>query len=239
MGPAITTQLSATAPYLDKTVDYGWLWFISELIFVVMKWIFTYVGNWGLAIILVTVLIKLVFYPLSAKSYLSMAKMRELQPKVAALKEKIGDDRQKLGTATMELYRKEKVNPLGGCLPIVVQIPVFIALYWVLMESVELRQAPFLFWIHDLSARDPYFVLPVLMGLSMFVQQRLNPAPPDPMQAKVMMFLPFWIGVVLAGEQLPFHSATMVGNESLSQKNGKKESTSLKYEAVLTPFTRH
>lgn len=199
MGPAITSQLSAAAPYLDKTVDYGWLWFISELIFVVMKWIFTYVGNWGLAIILVTVLIKLVFYPLSAKSYLSMAKMRELQPKVAALKEKIGDDRQKLGMATMELYRKEKVNPLGGCLPIVVQIPVFIALYWVLMESVELRQAPFYFWIHDLSARDPYFILPVLMGLSMFIQQRLNPAPPDPMQAKVMMFLPLVFTIMFLG----------------------------------------
>ncbi len=199
MGPAITTQLSTAAPYLDKTVDYGWLWFISELIFVVMKWIFAYVGNWGLAIILVTVLIKMVFYPLSAKSYLSMAKMRELQPKVAALKEKIGDDRQKLGVATMELYRKEKVNPLGGCLPIVVQIPVFIGLYWVLMESVELRQAPFYFWIHDLSARDPYFILPVLMGLSMFIQQRLNPAPPDPMQAKVMMFLPLVFTIMFLG----------------------------------------
>lgn len=199
MGPAITTQLSAAAPYLDKTVDYGWLWFISELIFVVMKWIFTYVGNWGLAIILVTILIKMVFYPLSAKSYLSMAKMRELQPKVAALKEKIGDDRQKLGVATMELYRKEKVNPLGGCLPIVVQIPVFIGLYWVLMESVELRQAPFYFWIHDLSARDPYFILPVLMGISMFIQQRLNPAPPDPMQAKVMMFLPLVFTIMFLG----------------------------------------
>lgn len=199
MGPAITTQLSAAAPYLDKTVDYGWLWFISELIFVVMKWIFTYVGNWGLAIILVTILIKMVFYPLSAKSYLSMAKMRELQPKVAALKEKIGDDRQKLGVATMELYRKEKVNPLGGCLPIVVQIPVFIGLYWVLMESVELRQAPFYFWIHDLSARDPYFILPVLMGSSMFIQQRLNPAPPDPMQAKVMMFLPLVFTIMFLG----------------------------------------
>ncbi len=190
MGPAISDQLNAVAPYLGKTVDYGWLWFISDLLFSVMSWIHNFVGNWGLAIILVTVLIKLIFYPLSAKSYLSMAKMRELQPKVKALREKFGDDRQKLGMATMELYRKEKVNPLGGCLPILVQIPVFIALYWVLMESVELRQAPFIGWIQDLSARDPYFILPVLMGLSMFVQQRLNPAPPDPMQAKIMMFLP-------------------------------------------------
>ncbi len=190
MGPAITDQLSVVAPYLAKTIDYGWLWFISGPIFVVMQWIHSYVNNWGFAIILITCLIKLIFFPLSAKSYLSMAKMRELQPKIKELREKVGDDRQKLGAATMELYRKEKVNPLGGCLPIIVQIPVFIALYWVLMESVELRQAPFMFWIHDLSIRDPFYILPVLMGLSMFVQQRLNPAPPDPMQAKIMMFLP-------------------------------------------------
>lgn len=199
LGPAIGSQLSAVAPYLNKTIDYGWLWFISELIFTVMKWIFTYVGNWGLAIILVTVLIKLVFYPLSAKSYTSMAKMRELQPKVKALREKFGTDRQKIGVATMELYRKEKVNPLGGCLPIAIQIPVFIALYWVLMESVELRQAPFFAWIQDLSARDPYFILPVLMGLSMFAQQKLNPPPPDPMQAKIMMFLPLIFTVMFLG----------------------------------------
>ena len=199
MGPAVPDQLKAVAPYLDKTVDYGWLWFISELLFAVMKFIHMYVGNWGVAIILVTVLIKLVFYPLSAKSYLSMAKMRELQPKVKALREKFGSDRQKLGMATMELYRKEKVNPLGGCLPILVQIPVFIALYWVLMESVELRQAPFFGWIHDLSARDPLFILPILMGASMFVQQKLNPPPPDPMQAKIMMFLPVVFTVMFLG----------------------------------------
>lgn len=190
IGPAIASQLSQIAPYLDKTVDYGWLWFISELIFEVMQWIQHYVGNWGIAIILVTVLIKLMFYPLSSKSYRSMARMRELQPKIADLRKKLGDDRQKLGLATMELYRKEKVNPLGGCLPILVQIPVFIALYWVIMESVEFRQAPFFGWIHDLSIRDPYFILPVLMGISMFVQQKLSPKPPDPTQAKVMMFLP-------------------------------------------------
>jgi len=189
-GPAISSELNAIAPYLGKTVDYGWLWFISDLIFAVMKWIHAFVGNWGVAIILVTCLIKLIFYPLSAKSYLSMAKMRALQPKIKALREKVGSDRQKLGMATMELYRKEKVSPLGGCLPIMIQIPVFIALYWVLMESVELRQAPFFGWIHDLSVHDPLYILPVLMGLSMFVQQRLNPAPPDPMQAKIMMFLP-------------------------------------------------
>ncbi len=190
LGPAIADQLSQIAPYLDKAVDYGWLWFISELIFEVMQWVHQYVGNWGVVIILVTVLIKLMFYPLSSKSYRSMARMRELQPKLTELRKKLGEDRQKLGVATMELYRKEKVNPLGGCLPLLVQIPVFIALYWVIMESVEFRQAPFFGWIHDLSVRDPYFVLPILMGLSMLVQQKLSPKLPDPVQAKVMMFLP-------------------------------------------------
>lgn len=199
LGPAIASQLSQVAPYLDKTVDYGWLWFISELIFSVMQWIHHYVGNWGVAIILVTVLIKLLFYPLSSKSYRSMARMRELQPKIAELKSKFGEDRQKLGMATMELYRKEKVNPLGGCLPILVQIPVFIALYWVIMESVEFRQAPFFGWIHDLSAHDPYFILPVLMGLSMFVQQKLSPKPPDPMMAKMMLILPIVFTVMFLG----------------------------------------
>ncbi len=190
MGPAISTLLKPVASDLNLTIDYGWLWFISIAIFAVMSWIHDVLPNWGVAIILVTILIKMIFYPLSAKSYRSMARMRQLQPKLKALKERIGDDRQKMGRATMELYRDEKVNPLSGCLPMLVQIPVFIGLYWMLMESVELRQAPFIFWIHDLSQRDPYFVLPVLMGLSMFIQQRLNPAPPDPMQAKVMMFLP-------------------------------------------------
>lgn len=190
MGPAIASQLGQIAPYLDKAVDYGWLWFISELIFEAMQWLHSLVGNWGIAIILVTVLIKLLFYPLSAKSFRSMARMRELQPKITALREKFGDDKQKLGMATMELYRKEKVNPVSGCLPMLVQIPVFIALYWVIMESVEFRQAPFFGWIHDLSVHDPYFILPVLMGISMFVQQKLSPQVPDPMMAKMMMILP-------------------------------------------------
>ena len=199
LGPAIASQLKQIAPYLDKTVDYGWLWFISELIFQVMQWIYHYVGNWGVAIILVTVLIKLLFYPLSSKSYRSMARMRELQPKILALREKFGTDRQKLGVATMELYRKEKVNPVGGCLPILIQIPVFIALYWVIMESVELRQAPFFGWIHDLSVRDPYFILPVLMGLSMLVQQKISPKPADAMQAKMMMILPVVFTLMFLG----------------------------------------
>ncbi|MDP3562101.1 MAG: membrane protein insertase YidC [Legionellaceae bacterium] len=190
LGPEITDVLKAVAPGLDLTVDYGWLWFISQLLFSVMKSIYAVVGNWGWSIVLVTVLIKLAFYQLSAKSYKSMAGMRKLQPKMQALRERHGDDKAKMSQATMELYRQEKINPLGGCLPILIQIPVFIALYWVLVESVQLRQAPFILWITDLSSSDPYHVLPIIMGLTMLIQQKLNPAPPDPMQAKVMMFLP-------------------------------------------------
>lgn len=190
VGPEITSELKAIAPGLDLTVDYGWLWFLSSILFSLMKAIYSMVGNWGWSIVLVTVLIKLAFYRLSATSYKSMAGMRKLQPKLQALRERYGDDKAKLSQATMELYRQEKVNPLGGCLPILIQIPVFIALYWVLLESVELRQAPFIFWIKDLSAADPYHILPIIMGATMLIQQKLNPAPPDPMQAKVMMFLP-------------------------------------------------
>ena len=190
VGPEITSVLKTIAPSLDLTVDYGILWFVSSLLFSLMRAINNFVGNWGLSIVLVTMLIKLAFYRLSATSYKSMAGMRKLQPKLQALRERYGDDKAKISQATMELYRQEKVNPLGGCLPIVIQIPVFIALYWVLLESVELRQAPFIFWINDLASPDPYHVLPLIMGATMFVQQKLNPAPPDPMQAKVMMFLP-------------------------------------------------
>lgn len=199
IGPGVSSRLEAVAPYLNLTIDYGWLYFISEFLFFLMTHIYQLVGNWGVSIILVTILIKAVFYPLSAKSYRSMAKMRMLQPKMKALKEQFGSDKQAMGKATMELYRKEKVNPLSGCLPILIQIPVFIALYWMLMASVELRQAPFIFWIKDLSVHDPYYVLPILMGLSMFVQQRLNPPPPDPTQAKVMMMLPVVFTVLFLG----------------------------------------
>ncbi len=190
IGPEITDTLKSIAPSLDLTVDYGILWFVSSLLFSLMKAIYNVVGNWGWSIVLVTVLIKLAFYRLSATSYKSMAGMRKLQPKLQALRERYGDDKAKISQATMELYKQEKVNPLGGCLPIVIQIPVFIALYWVLLESVQLRQAPFIFWIKDLAAADPYHVLPLIMGATMLIQQKLNPAPPDPMQAKVMMFLP-------------------------------------------------
>lgn len=189
-GPAIADLLEKAAPSLKLTIDYGWFWVISGIIFWMMQKIYNVVGNWGWAIVFVTVIIKLLFYQLSAKSFRSMAAMKKLQPKIEILKEKYGDDKQKLTQATLELYRQEKVNPMSGCLPILIQIPVFIALYWVLVESVQLRQAPFILWIHDLSQHDPYYVLPVLMGLSMFVQQRLNPAPPDPLQAKIMMLMP-------------------------------------------------
>ena len=190
VGPIIAKNLQPIAKYLDLTVDYGWFWFISNIIFWIMSWIYAFVGNWGVAIILVTCLIKLLFYPLSAKSFRSMAKMRLLQPKITQLKERFGDDRQAMTKGMMELYKKEKVNPVSGCLPMLIQIPVFIALYWVIMESVQLRQAPFIFWIHDLSAKDPYYILPLIMGLAMFLQQRLSPSTLDPAQQKVMMLMP-------------------------------------------------
>lgn len=190
LGPESADVLKTIAPGLDLTIDYGWLWFISSLIFSLMSMIYQFVGNWGWSIVLVTLLIKLAFYRLSAKSYRSMAGMRQLQPKLQALRDKFGDDKAKMSQATMELYKKEKINPLSGCLPMIVQIPVFIALYWVLAESVELRQAPFILWIQDLASPDPWHVLPLIMGATMFIQQRLNPTPPDPMQAKLMMFLP-------------------------------------------------
>jgi len=191
-GPEIADNLKDVAPGLELTIDYGIFWFLCQPIFWLLKTMFGVFGNWGVAIIFTTVIIKGMFYKLSASSYRSMGNMRKLQPKIAALKERHGEDKQKFSQEMMKLYKKEKVNPLGGCLPILVQIPVFIALYYVLLEAVQLRQAPFVFWIHDLSAKDPFYVLPILMGISMFVQQRLNPTPPDPTQAKVMMFMPFF-----------------------------------------------
>jgi YidC/Oxa1 family membrane protein insertase len=199
VGPEVSSVLHAISPGLDLTVDYGWLWFISSMLFSLMSAIYSLVGNWGWSIVLVTMLIKLAFYKLSATSYKSMANMRRLQPKLAALKERYGNDKAKMSQATMEFYRQEKVNPLGGCLPILVQIPVFIALYWVLIESVELRQAPFILWINDLAAADPYHILPIIMGATMLIQQKLNPAPPDPMQAKIMMLLPVFFTALFWG----------------------------------------
>ncbi|MFV8818905.1 membrane protein insertase YidC [Haliea sp. E17] len=189
-GPKDQYRLKEISPYLDLVVDYGWLWWIAQPLFWLLTKIHSLVGNWGVSIILLTVLVKGAFFKLSATSYRSMAKMRKVQPKIVELRERYGDDKQKQSQAMMELYRKEKVNPMGGCLPILVQMPVFIALYWVLMESVELRQAPFMLWIKDLSVMDPYFVLPIIMGACMWFAQKLNPPPPDPMQAKVMQWLP-------------------------------------------------
>lgn len=189
-GPEVADNLKTLAPHLELTVDYGWLWPISVAIFWIMKHIYSIVGNWGWSIVLVTLLIKLLFYKLSETSYRSMAKMRKLTPKLQAIKDRYGEDKQKLSQATMELYKKEKANPMTGCLPMIVQIPFFIALYYVLIESVELRQAPFMLWIHDLSVPDPYYILPILMGISMWIQQKLNPPPADPMQAKMFMLLP-------------------------------------------------
>ena len=189
-GPKSQAVLKELSPGLELTVDYGILWFIAQPIFWLLQHIHSIVGNWGWSIIFLTMLIKGLFFPLSAASYKSMARMRAVAPRLAALKEQHGDDRQKLSQSMMELYKKEKINPLGGCLPILVQMPVFLSLYWVLLESVEMRQAPWLLWITDLSIKDPFFILPIIMGATMFIQQRLNPTPPDPMQAKVMKLMP-------------------------------------------------
>ena len=189
-GPKDQDRLKKAATGLELTVDYGFLDIIASPLFWTMAWLHDAVGNWGWSIILLTILIKLVFYPLSVASYRSMAHMKKMQPRLQALKERFGDDKQKLNAAMMELYKTEKINPLGGCLPILIQIPVFIALYWVLLESVELRQAPWALWIKDLAEPDPYFVLPVLMGASMLAQQFLNPQPLDDLQKKIMYALP-------------------------------------------------
>jgi YidC/Oxa1 family membrane protein insertase len=190
VGPKLQSQLAAAGPRLDLTADYGLLTVLAHPLFITLKWVHGIVGNWGWAIIIVTALIKLLFYPLSQASGRSMAKMRAIAPRMKQIQESYKDDREKLGRAMMELYKREKINPLAGCLPMVVQIPFFISFYWVLLESVEMRQAPFMLWINDLSSRDPFFVLPLLMGGAMFAQFKLNPAPPDPMQAKIMQFMP-------------------------------------------------
>lgn len=195
-GPQEQDALKSIAPGLDLTVDYGWLTVVAAPLFWLLQFLYKWVANWGVAIILLTVIIKAVFFPLSAASYKSMAKMKLVTPRMTKLREQYGNDRARLNQAMMELYKTEKINPLGGCLPIVVQIPVFISLYWVLLASVELRHAPFYLWIHDLSAQDPYYVLPLLMMGSMVIQTKLNPVPPDPVQAKVMMIMPFAFGVM-------------------------------------------
>ncbi len=190
IGPKLQSSLEKISPGLELTVDYGALTFLTKPLFWLLDNFYLLVNNWGWAIILLTILIKLIFYKLSATSYRSMARMKKFTPKIQSIRERYSDDRQKMNQAMMEMYKEEKINPLGGCWPILIQIPVFIALYWVLLESVEMRHAPFIFWIDDLSSKDPYFVLPLIMGASMFLQQKLNPTPPDPIQAKVMQMLP-------------------------------------------------
>lgn len=194
-GPQALEHIEPLAPGMGYVVDYGWLTVLAYPIFMLLKWIYAVVPNWGWAIILLTVLIKLAFYPLSAASYKSMAKMRKVAPRLQQVKERYGDDKQKLHEQMMKVYSEEKINPLGGCLPMLVQIPVFIALYWALMGAVELRQAPWALWISDLSAQDPYYILPVLMAASMYLQQKMSPPPPDPIQAKVMMYMPLAFSV--------------------------------------------
>jgi YidC/Oxa1 family membrane protein insertase len=197
-GPKLQAQLEATSPELGHVADYGRLYFLAQPLFKALAYVHRVTGNWGVSIILVTFLLKLLFYPLSEASGRSMAKMKTLQPRIKNLQETYADDREKLGKAMMELYKREKINPVAGCLPIVIQIPVFIAFYWVLLESVEMRQAPFAFWLHDLSSRDPLFILPAIMAVAMFVQYKLNPAPPDPVQAKVFMFMPLVMSATFA-----------------------------------------
>ena len=198
IGPKTQSELREIARGLELTVDYGIFTFLAKPLFWLLRVIHDFVGNWGWSIIILTILIKLAFFHLSATSYRSMAKMRAVAPKLQAMKERYKDDKQRMNQALMELYKKEKINPLGGCLPILVQIPVFIALFWVLLESVELRQAPWMLWIQDLSTRDPFFILPVLMGLTMFIQYKLNPPPMDPIQQKIFMALPVVFTVFFA-----------------------------------------
>jgi YidC/Oxa1 family membrane protein insertase len=195
-GPEEESVLEGVAPGLDLVKDYGWVTIIAKPLFWLLEKIYGLVGNWGWAIVLLTVLIKAVFFPLSAASYKSMARMKEITPRMQALRERFKSDPQKMNAALMELYKTEKVNPFGGCLPVVIQIPVFISLYWVLLSSVEMRGAPWVLWIHDLSQQDPFYILPVLMAVSMFVQTKLNPTPPDPVQAKMMMFMPIAFSVM-------------------------------------------
>ncbi|WBM70692.1 membrane protein insertase YidC [Buttiauxella sp. WJP83] len=191
VGPEIQDKMAAVAPHLDLTVDYGWLWFISQPLFKLLKFIHSFIGNWGFSIIVITFIVRGIMYPLTKAQYTSMAKMRMLQPKLAAMRERIGDDKQRQSQEMMALYKAEKVNPLGGCLPLVIQMPIFLALYYMLMGSVELRHAPFALWIHDLSAQDPYYILPILMGLTMFFIQKMSPTTvTDPMQQKIMTFMP-------------------------------------------------
>ncbi|HWJ04780.1 MAG TPA: membrane protein insertase YidC [Steroidobacteraceae bacterium] len=198
VGPKLQDQLREVGPKLELTVDYGKLTILADPLFTLLRWVHKFVQNWGLAIIIVTILLKLLFYKLTEKSGRSMAKMRAISPRMKSIQERYKDDREQLAKQMMELYKREKINPVAGCLPILVQIPVFLAFYWVLLESVEMRQAPFFGWIQDLSSKDPFFILPILMGIAMYGQFKLNPAPPDPMQAKIFAFMPVIMTVMMA-----------------------------------------
>lgn len=197
VGPQDQKALVKVHPELNTVVNYGWLTFIAKPMFALMSWINTVIGNWGWTIVVLTIIIKLLLYPLSATSYRSMARMKNVAPRMKLLKEQYGDDKQKLNAAMMQLYRTEKINPLGGCLPILLQIPIFLTLYRVILSSVELRGAPWIGWITDLSVQDPYYILPILMILTMFLQMRMNPTPPDPTQAKIMMIMPLVFGAMM------------------------------------------
>ena len=238
IGPKMQSQLEEIDDSLKLTVDYGWLTIISQPLFWLLSIVFGFVGNWGVSIIFVTFLIKLAFYKLTEASGRSMAKMRSLQPRMTALKERYKDDKQAHSQAMMELYKREKVNPAAGCLPILIQMPFFLAFYWVLLESVEMRQAPFALWITDLSTRDPYFILPLIMGVAMFMQQKLNPAPADPVQAKVMQIMPimftgffaffpaglvlYWVTNTLLSIAQQWNINKVVEREAKARKVGKK-----------------
>ncbi|MCO4810432.1 MAG: membrane protein insertase YidC [Gammaproteobacteria bacterium] len=238
IGPKLQEQLEQVDETLKLTVDYGWLTIISQPLFWLLSFVYGYVQNWGVAIILVTFLIKLAFYKLTESSGRSMAKMRQIQPRMKALQDRYKDDKQALSQAMMDLYKREKVNPAAGCLPILIQMPFFLAFYWVLLESVEMRQAPFALWITDLSTRDPYFILPLIMGAAMFGQQKLNPAPADPVQAKVMQVMPvmftvffaffpsglvlYWVTNTLLSIAQQWNVNRVVEAETKAQKAGKK-----------------
>jgi YidC/Oxa1 family membrane protein insertase len=238
LGPKMQSQLGEVDKSLKLTVDYGWLTILSQPLFAVLSFVFGVVGNWGVAIIIVTILIKLVFYKLTESSGRSMAKMRSLQPRIKAMQERYKDDKQAQSTAMMELYKTEKVNPAAGCLPILIQMPFFLAFYWVLLESVEMRQAPFAFWITDLSVRDPFFILPLIMGAAMFFQQKLNPQVGDPIQIKVMQIMPimftaffaffpsglvlYWVTNTLLSIAQQWKINKVVEEESKQKKGGKK-----------------
>ena len=238
VGPKLQSQLEEIADGLTLTVDYGWLTIISQPLFGLLSWVYSFVGNWGLAIIFVTILIKAAFYKLTEASGRSMAKMREIQPRMKSLQDRYKDDRQALSQAMMELYKREKVNPAAGCLPILIQMPFFLAFYWVLLESVEMRQAPFAFWLTDLSSRDPYFILPIIMGVAMLGQQKLNPTPGDPVQAKVMQVMPiiftaffaffpsglvlYWVTNTLLSIAQQWYINKVVHEEAAAKKGNKK-----------------